>query len=64
MLSFGLTNALATFQRLMNNVFKAYLDDFVLVYLDYNLVFSKDEEEHKEHLRKVLTVLIEHKFNA
>ena len=63
-LSFGLTNAPATFQRLMNNVFKDYLDDFVLVYLDDILIFSKDEEEHKEHLRKVLTVLREHKLFA
>ena len=46
-LSFEVINAPATFQRLMNNVFIKYMDDFVLVYL-----------EHQEHLHKVLTLLI------
>ena len=42
-LSFGLTNAPATFRRLMKNVCQEYLDDFVLIYLDDILIFSKDE---------------------
>jgi len=43
-LSFGLTNAPATFQRLMNDVFRPFIDVFVLVYLDEILVFSKSVE--------------------
>ena len=45
MQSFGLANAPTTFQRMMNNVFREYVDDFVLVYLYDNMVFSIDEEE-------------------
>ena len=63
-LSFGLTNAPATFQRLMNDVFRSYLDDFVLVYLDDILIFSRSVEEHKDHLRKVLTTLQQHQLYA
>ena len=63
-LSFGLTNAPATFQRLMNDVFRPYLDRFVLVYLDDILVYSKSMEEHKKHLDQVLALLREHKLYA
>jgi len=38
---FGLTNASATFMRVMNDVFRPFIDDFVIVYLDYLLVFSR-----------------------
>ena len=55
-MSFGLTNAPATFSRLMNYIFMEYLDKFVVVYLDDILVFSKNEE-HAEHLRLVLEKL-------
>ena len=51
---FGLTNALAYFIFLMNKVFMEYLDKFVVVFIDDILVYSKDEEEHEEHLRLVL----------
>lgn len=51
---FGLTNALVTFSTLMNNVFRKYLDDFVVVYLDDTLVFSPHFDAHVEHLEKVL----------
>ncbi len=39
---FGLTNALAVFQHLMNDIFREYMDEFVVVYLDDILIFSKD----------------------
>src|SRR4051812_770919 len=63
-MSFGLTNAPATFSRLMNYIFMEYLDKFVLVYLDDILVYSKNEEEHAEHLRLILGKLREHKLYA
>ncbi len=53
-LSFGLTNAPATIQAVMNDIFRPYIGKFVLVYLDDILVFSKSPEEHAEHLRLVL----------
>ena len=56
-MSFGLTNAPAYFMNLMNKVFMEYLDKFVVVFIDDILVFSKSEEEHKEHLRLVLEKL-------
>jgi hypothetical protein len=53
-MSFGLTNAPAYFLYLMNKVFMEYLDKFVVVFIDDILVFSRNEEEHEEHLRLVL----------
>ena len=63
-MSFGLTNAPATFSRLMNSVFMEYLDKFVVVYLDDILVYSKSMEEHGEHLRLILSKLREHRLYA
>ena len=63
-MSFGLTNAPATFSRLMNSIFMEYLDKFVMVYLDDILIYSKNEEEHAEHLRLVLGKLREHRLYA
>jgi hypothetical protein len=53
-MSFGLTNALAYFMYLMNSVFMDYLDKFIGVFIDDILVYSHNEQEHEEHLRKVL----------
>jgi hypothetical protein len=63
-MSFGLTNAPATFMRLMNSVFMEYLDKFVVIYIDDILIYSKTEDEHAEHLRLVLTKLREHRLYA
>src|SRR3954463_9976184 len=63
-MSFGLTNAPATFSRLMNYIFMEYLDKFVVVYLDDILIYSKNEEEHVKHLCLILAKLREHKLYA
>jgi hypothetical protein len=49
-MSFGLTNAPAHFMYLMNLVFMLELDQFVMVFIDDILVYSKSKEEHEEHL--------------
>ena len=49
---------------LMNSVLNKYLDKFILVFIDDILVYSKSEEEHKEHLRKVLQTLKENQLYA
>lgn len=59
---FGLTNALATFFHFLNDVFRPYIDRFVVVYLDDIVVYSQTLEEHVEHLRLVLANLREHEL--
>ena len=61
---FGLSNAPAVFMCLMNDIFRNYLDKFVIVFLDDILIYSKSEEEHEHHLRMVLQVLREHQLDA
>ena len=61
---FGLTNAPAAFMDLMNRVFRDFLDQFVIVFIDDILVYSRDEEEHENHLRLVLQRLREHQLYA
>jgi hypothetical protein len=63
-MSFGLTSAPAYFMYLMNKVFMEYLDQFVVVFIDDILVFSRSEEEHEVHLRLVLQKLREHQLYA
>ncbi|KAL4011133.1 hypothetical protein IC575_028180 [Cucumis melo] len=63
-MSFGLTNAPAVFMDLMNRVFKDFLDQFVIVFIDDILIYSKTEAEHEEHLHQVLETLRAHKLYA
>ena len=49
-MSFRLTNAPADFMDLMNRVFKQYLDFFIIVFIDYILIYSRNENEHASHL--------------
>ena len=59
---FGLTNAPTIFMCLMNNVMHKYLDKFVVMFIDDILIYSKTEEEHKEHLKIVLQELRDHQL--
>lgn len=54
MMPFRMTNSPGTFQHFMNDIFKDMADDFVIIYLDDILIFSKDPAKHKEHVRLVL----------
>ena len=61
-MSFGLTNAPATFMDLMYRVFRPYVDQFVIVFIDDILVYLKDRENHDTHLRVVLETLRKEKL--
>ncbi|GJY24729.1 putative reverse transcriptase domain-containing protein [Tanacetum coccineum] len=59
---FGLTNAPAVFMDLMNRVCKPYLDKFIIVFIDDNLIYSKNKKEHEEHLKAILELLKKEEF--
>nr|GEW42215.1 putative reverse transcriptase domain-containing protein [Tanacetum cinerariifolium] len=61
---FGLKNAPAVFMDLMNRVCKPYLDKFVIVFINDILINSKNEKEHKEHLKAILELLKKEKLYA
>jgi len=61
---FGLTNAPASFMRLMNSVFYEFLDEFVIIFIDDILVYSKSPEEHEVRMRRVIEKLRELKLFA
>ncbi|XP_019253881.1 PREDICTED: uncharacterized protein LOC109232571 [Nicotiana attenuata] len=63
-MSFGLTNAPATFIDLMNRVFRPYIDSIVIVFTDDILIYSRSLGEHEQHLRVVLQTLGEQKLYA
>jgi hypothetical protein len=63
-ISFGLTNAPAHFMYLMNSVFLPELDKFTVVFIDDILVYSKNEEEHEQHLHIIMQRLHDHQLYA
>ncbi|KAF8692347.1 hypothetical protein RHS03_08627, partial [Rhizoctonia solani] len=61
-MTFGLTNAPASFQHFMNNLFKDLLDECVIIYLDDILIYSKDDASHTLHVHEVLQRLMENQL--
>ena len=63
-LPFGLTNAPATFMHLMHSIFREQLDDFIVIFLDDILVYSRDLSSHVAHVRKTFEILRQHSLFA
>ena len=61
---FELMNAPTVFMDLMHRVFQPYLNQFVMVFVDNILIYSKSEDEHESHLRIVLQTLRNHQLYA
>ncbi len=61
---FRLTNALGTFCTLMNDIFREWFDDFIVIYIGDILIYNGSMEEHVEHLWKVFQRLRENKLYA
>lgn len=61
---FGLINTLTTFMDMMNSIFKPYLNSFVVVFINYILIYLKSEEEHRSHLSVALTILKDQELYA
>ena len=59
---FGLMNAPTSFMDLMHRVFQPYIDQFIVVFVDDILIYSKTKEEHEGHLRVVLQTLRDHQL--
>jgi Reverse transcriptase (RNA-dependent DNA polymerase) len=63
-MTFGVSEAPATFTSLMTHIFRPHLDDFILVYLDDILVYSKTLDDHVQHLRTTLQILRDNQLYA
>ncbi|XP_070023064.1 uncharacterized protein [Nicotiana sylvestris] len=63
-MSFGLTNAPATFMDLMNRVFRPYIYSFFIVFIDDILIYSRSLGEYEQHLRVVLQTMQDQKLYA
>jgi DNA replication protein DnaC len=63
-MSFRLTNASAHFIYLMNSIFMTELDKFIVIFIDDILVYSKNEEQHEQHLQIILERLRDHQLYA
>jgi Reverse transcriptase (RNA-dependent DNA polymerase) len=61
-MSFGFCNVPATFMRLINDMLRLYIDNFVIIYLDDILIYSLIWDEHLEHVEKVFELLQSHQL--
>ena len=61
---FSLTNAPATFMRMMDEILGPFTNSFVVIYLDDILIFSRMWEDHLQHIEEVLCTLRQHKLYA